>query len=208
MTSVDEIVKILENEDAEYAKDQEIERILNAFKLDAYSVLDLQPGVSTSNIQNAFRKKSLLIHPDKTKNPKAPDAFDRLKKAESELMDPKIRERLDTAFATARRMLIQERKWTLDHPELDTEAFQLDVREKTKSVLIDDELRRRKARQIQMAEEGREKKRLEDEAEERKRKKEYDKAWEENRENRINSWRKFQKVGPCKRKKQKQNVGG
>ncbi|EMR09623.1 hypothetical protein PNEG_02207 [Pneumocystis murina B123] len=208
MTNVNEIDKILENEDAEYAKDQEIERILNAFRLDAYSVLDLQPGVSTSNIQNAFRKKSLLIHPDKTKNPKAPDAFDRLKKAESELMDPKIRERLDTAFATARRMLIQERKWTLDHPELNTEAFRIEVREKTKSVLIEDELRKRKARQIKMAEEGREKKRLEDEAEERKRKKEYDKAWEENRENRINSWRDFQKVGPQKKKRQKQKVLG
>lgn len=208
MANADEIDRILANEDAEYMKDQEIERIMNTFRLDAYSVLGLRPGVSISNIQNAFRKKSLLIHPDKTKNPKAPDAFDRLKKAESDLMDPKIRERLDTAFATARRMLIQERKWTLDNPELNTDAFQADVRERTKSVLIDDELRRRKARQIQMAEEGREKRRLEDEAEERKRKKEYEKAWEENRENRINSWRDFQKTGPQKKKRQKEKILG
>ncbi|QSL66387.1 hypothetical protein MERGE_000766 [Pneumocystis wakefieldiae] len=208
MTDLNEIDRILENEDAEYTKDREIERILSAFKLDAYSVLGLQPGVGTTDIQNAFRKKSLLIHPDRSKNPKAPEAFDRLKKAESELMDPKIREKLDAAFVTARNLLIQERKWTLDHPGLDTEEFQAHVREKAKSVLIEDELRKRKARQIKMAEEGREKKRLEDLAETRKRKKEYEKAWEDNRENRINSWRAFQKVGPQKKKRQKQTVLG
>ncbi|KAG5519737.1 hypothetical protein PMAC_000010 [Pneumocystis sp. 'macacae'] len=208
MENADEIDKILANEDAEFAKDQEIERILNAFRLDAYSILELQPGVSTACIQNTFRKKSLLIHPDKTKNPKAPDAFDILKKAESDLMDPKIREKLDTAFATARKMLIKERKWDLDHPELTSKAFQADVRERTKYVLIDDELRKRKARQIQMAEEGRQKKRLEEEAEERKRKKEFEKAWEENRENRINNWRDFQKSGPRKKKRQKEKSLG
>ncbi|KAG4303557.1 hypothetical protein PCANB_000005 [Pneumocystis canis] len=206
MSNTDEIDKILASQDAEFAKDQEIERILNTFCLDAYSVLGLQPGVSTNDIQNTFRKKSLLIHPDRTKNPRAPDAFNRLKKAESDLMDTKIRERLDTAFATARRMLIKERKWDLNHPELTTDVFQNDVREKTKHVLIDDELRRRKARQIQMAEEGRQKKILEDEAEERKRKKDFEKAWEENRENRINSWRDFQKSGPQKKKRQKTKV--
>ncbi|KAG4304266.1 hypothetical protein PORY_002241 [Pneumocystis oryctolagi] len=208
MTNMDEIDKILESENAEFEKDREIERILNAFRLDAYSILDLRPGVSSTNIQNTFRKKSLLIHPDKTKNPKASEAFDRLKKAESDLMDPKIRERLDTAFSTARRILIKERKLDLEDPQLMSEAFQADIREKTKYVLIDDELRRRKARQIQMAEEGRQKKRLEDEAEEKKRKKEYEKAWEENRENRINNWRDFQKSGPQKKKKKKENSLG
>ncbi|KAJ3508793.1 hypothetical protein NM208_g15769 [Fusarium decemcellulare] len=79
----------LEAEAKEFDKDAEIDRILKAFRLDAYAVLDLQPGVPDSDIKITYRKKSLLIHPDKTKNPQAPDAFDRLKKAQTELMDEK-----------------------------------------------------------------------------------------------------------------------
>lgn len=71
-------------------KDSEIDRILKAFKLDAYAVLDLKPGVAESDIKKCYRVKSLLIHPDKTSNPQAPDAFDRLKKAQTVLMDEKV----------------------------------------------------------------------------------------------------------------------
>jgi len=80
-------LEALESEEKEYLKDAEIDRILKAFRLDAYAVLDLQPGVPESDIKKCYRVKSLLIHPDKTKNPLAPDAFDRLKKAQTELMD-------------------------------------------------------------------------------------------------------------------------
>ena len=99
---------ILEAEAKEFDKDAEIDRILKAFRLNAYAVLDLQPGVPESDIKIVYRKKSLLIHPDKTKNPQAPEAFDRLKKAQTELMDEKHRERLDEAIADARMLLIRE----------------------------------------------------------------------------------------------------
>lgn len=68
----DDIEKLLKREDVEFVKDQEIERILRAFKLDAYAVLDILPGCTTKDIRNTYRKKSLLIHPDKTRNEKAP----------------------------------------------------------------------------------------------------------------------------------------
>ena len=68
----DELERLLKSEDAEYAKDVEIERILNCFTLDAYSVLDTQPGCTTQDIRNIYRRKSRLIHPDKTKNERAP----------------------------------------------------------------------------------------------------------------------------------------
>src|SRR3954447_130777 len=35
----------------------------------SYAVLGLKPGVPESDIKATYRKKSLLIHPDKTKNP-------------------------------------------------------------------------------------------------------------------------------------------
>ena len=135
----------------------------------------------------------MLIHPDKTSNPRAPDAFDRLKKAQSELSDEKARARLDEAIADARALLMRERKWTVDHPELRTAAFAKDWRERTKTVLIDNELRRRKQMKAQMAEEGRAQRKEDEEIEERKRKRDHEQAWEQTREQRIGSWRDFKK---------------
>ncbi|TVY29276.1 J domain-containing protein spf31, partial [Lachnellula cervina] len=137
-------LEALDTEEKEFTKDAEIDRILKAFRLDAYAVLDLQPGVPESDIKRCYRVKSLLIHPDRTRNPQANDAFDRLKKAETELMDEKHRERLDEAIADARTLLIRENKWTVDSPELRTEQFAKDWREKSKLVMIDNEHRRRR----------------------------------------------------------------
>lgn len=197
----------LELEAKEFDKDAEIDRILKAFRLDAYAVLDLQPGVPESDIKMCYRKKSLLIHPDKTKNPQAPDAFDRLKKAQTELMDEKHRERLDEAIADARMLLIRENKWTVDSPELKTDDFAKQWRAKSQVVLLDNEKRRRRQMQAQLKEEGREQMKQEAEVEERKRKRQHDQDWEATRDERISSWRTFQKGksgdGTEKKKKKK-----
>ncbi|KFA71518.1 hypothetical protein S40288_08633 [Stachybotrys chartarum IBT 40288] len=203
-----EALDALELEQKEFNKDAEIDRILNAFRLDAYAVLDLQPGVPDSDIKITYRKKSLLIHPDKTKNPRAPDAFDRLKKAQTELLDEKHRERLDEAIADARMLLIRDNKWTVDSEELKTEAFAKQWREKTREVLVDNEHRRRRQMKAQMQQEGREQRRADVELEERKRKRQHEQDWEATREERISSWRTFQKDkssggGPEKKKKKK-----
>ena len=166
-------------------------------------MLDLQPGVPESDIKKTYRTKSLLIHPDKTKNPQAPEAFDRLKKAQVELLDEKQRERLDEAIADARMLLIRENKWTVDSPEVKTEQFAKDWREKTKFVLIDNEARRRRQLKAQMQEEGREQKKADEELEARKRKREHEQDWENTRDQRIGSWRDFQKGATDKKKKKK-----
>ncbi|GJN80677.1 hypothetical protein PLIIFM63780_004205 [Purpureocillium lilacinum] len=199
----------LELEAKEFDKDAEIDRILKAFRLDAYAVLDLHPGVPESDIKITYRKKSLLIHPDKTKNPRAPDAFDRLKKAQTELMDEKKRAILDEAIADARMLLIRENKWTVDSPELKTDDFAKKWRTKSMEVLIDNEHRRRRQLKAQMQEEGREQRKEEAEMEERKRKRKHEQDWEATRDQRINSWRSFQKGkstgsgDPDKKKKKK-----
>ncbi|KAG5980738.1 hypothetical protein E4U55_003706 [Claviceps digitariae] len=201
----------LELEAKEFDKDAEIDRILRAFRLDAYAVLDLQPGVPESDIKATYRKKSLLIHPDKTKNPQAPDAFDRLKKAQTELMDEKHRGRLDEAIADARMLLIRENKWTVDSPELKTDAFAKKWREKAKEVLIDNEHRRRRQLKAQMQEEGREQRKQDADLDERKRKRQHEQDWEATRDERISSWRTFQKGksgdGDKKKKKKLKPIG-
>lgn len=193
-------------------QDAEIDRILKAFRLDAYAVLDLQPGVPESDIKICYRKKSLLIHPDKTKNPQAPDAFDRLKKAQTELMDEKHRERLDEAIADARMLLIRENKWTVDSEELKTADFAKKWRERTRLVLVDNEHRRRRQMKAQMQEEGREQRKQDEELDQRKRKREHEQDWEATRDKRIDSWRQFQKgrssgSGDGKKKKKMKPIG-
>jgi len=173
----------------------------------SYAVLDLQPGVPESDIKKCYRVKSLLIHPDKTKNPLAPDAFDRLKKAQTELMDEKHRLTLDEAISDARMLLIREHKYTIDSEELKTEEFAREWREKTKFVLIENEQRRRRQVKAQMQEEGREMKKVEEEVEGRKRRREHEADWEATREQRIGSWRDFQKGGERKKKKKSKPIG-
>ncbi|KZF23123.1 hypothetical protein L228DRAFT_245851 [Xylona heveae TC161] len=202
-----DILAELEREEKDFNKDAEIDRILKSFRLDAYAVLDLQPGVPDSDIKATYKKKSLLIHPDKTTNPSAPDAFDRLKKAQTELLDEKTRERLDEAIADARMLLIRERKWTVDSPELKTPEFAKDWREKTKAVLMDNELRRRRQIKAQMQEEGRQQKKEDEDIEMRKRKRSHEQAWEDSREQRIGSWRDFQKASEKKKKKKQKPLG-
>jgi DnaJ family protein C protein 8 len=157
-----------------------------------------------------YRKKSLLIHPDKTKNPKAPDAFDRLKKAHTELTDEKTRERLDEAIADARMLLIRDKKWNVDThgEELQSDEFKEEWREKAKYVLMDNEKRRQRQLKAQMQDEGRQQRKDEEELTERKRKREHEQKWEATREQRIGSWRDFQakKSGVESEKKKKKKL--
>ncbi|KAF3768051.1 DnaJ-domain-containing protein [Cryphonectria parasitica EP155] len=211
-----DVTDILDAEGKEWEKDAEIDRILKAFRLDAYAVLGLKPGVPESDIKVLYRKKSLLIHPDKTRNPRAPDAFDRLKKAQTELMDEKHRAVLDEAIADARMLVLRDLKLTVDSPEAkepDAE-FERKWADKTKMVLIDNEQRRRRQLKAQMQEEGREQRKEDAELEERKRKRQHEQDWEATRDQRIGSWRAFQKGkstggpdGPSKKKKKMKPIG-
>lgn len=101
---------------------------------------------------------STVIHPDKTPHARAPEAFDILKKAESELSDKPKRDDLDAIIAQARALLVREMGWpitnTKDIKELEAseevrtlggvKVWRDRVRAKTKELLIDEELRRRK----------------------------------------------------------------
>ncbi|EMD91505.1 hypothetical protein COCC4DRAFT_57468 [Bipolaris maydis ATCC 48331] len=195
----------------ELDKDAEIDRIRSVFSLDAYAVLDLQPGVPESDIKKVYRAKSLLIHPDKTKNELAPDAFDRLKKAQTVLLDEKLRAELDENIADARMLLMREKKLTADDEETRSEEFAKEWRQKTIWVIRENELRKQRQMKAAMREEGRAQRKEEEEAKERKRKREQDEAWEKTRDTRINSWRDFQQGkkpdasadGGAKKKKKK-----
>lgn len=165
-----------------------------------------------SDIKKVYRTKSLLIHPDKTTNPKAPEAFDRLNKAQTALLDEKQRAELDEHIADARMLLMRERKLTADDEETRGEEFAKAWREKTTWVIMDNEKRKRRQMEAQLREEGRAQRKEEEEVAERKRKRDHEDAWEKTRDTRINSWRDFQKGkgpdGDAKKKKKKMKVVG
>lgn len=172
----------------------------------------MQPGVPDTDIKKVYRQKSLLIHPDKTSNPNAPDAFDRLKKAQTQLLDEKERAKLDEAIADARFLIMREMGLDKDSEEVKDpdEEFMKAWRKKTTWVIADNELRLKRQRDAQMKEEGRQQRKDDEEIAERKRKREHEQKWEASRDGRIETWRDFQKgvkTGGTKKKQKMKTLG-
>ncbi|KAI9320417.1 hypothetical protein BX666DRAFT_1907849 [Dichotomocladium elegans] len=229
-------------------KQLEIDRVLNCFKLDPFSILELpyeKPNAKTLKMQ--YRKKSLMIHPDKVKHERAQEAFALLKKAESELEDEarlklllnvieeakvealrgagyKVKtqvvasvqenDKQQSAATSApqeeyeRKKMVIESATSVDsdeYPFLKTQEGREAVRAKVKEILIEMELRRRRQLKKEMEAEGAEARRAEEESKLKKRKHEEQKQWEATRDQRVNSWRDFQKKGGKKVKKVKRS---
>lgn len=145
-----EIDKEVSREAQRINQELEIERILKSFKLNPFEVLDIDYGVDDKTIKAIYRKKSLLIHPDKVKHERAVEAFDLLKKAEAVLSTPEKRYKIDCVVSDARMFLIKDLKLPLgvhdDHPSIKElhPPFKLQVKEKMKHLMVEDELRRRR----------------------------------------------------------------
>ncbi|KDR78872.1 hypothetical protein GALMADRAFT_244505 [Galerina marginata CBS 339.88] len=208
-----DIEKILNREASAFQREVEVERILKAFKLNAYDILDIDETATAEEIKKKYRQISLFIHPDKCPHARAPEAFDILKKAESELSDKAQREELDAVINQARILVIKALNLPTSTPDSDSRLqgldppFKLRLRLQSKQLLIDEEVRRRKAVKMNLANEGLEARKKDEEVAQRKRKAEDDKSWEDNREQRVDSWRNFASSSK-KKKKTKVNILG
>ncbi|CCM01394.1 uncharacterized protein FIBRA_03445 [Fibroporia radiculosa] len=206
---VDDIEKLLSREATAFQREIEVERILKAFKLNPYEILDITEDATAEEIKKKYRQLSLFIHPDKTSHARAPDAFDLLKKAEAELSDKAKREEVDAVINQARAVLLKSLSLPTTTSNGDsrlkdlTPPWRQQLLAKAKELLIDEEVRRRKAVKMNLANEGLEARKKEEEVTARKRKAEDDARWEENREQRVDSWRNFSNT---KNKKKKQKV--
>ncbi|KDN52159.1 DnaJ-domain-containing protein [Tilletiaria anomala UBC 951] len=209
-----EMERFLARERNSFWQELEIERVLAAFKLNPYEIMDVAMEADDKEITKAYRRKSLLIHPDKVKHAGAVEAFDLLKKASTVLLDEAKRKALDETVMEARVLVLRDLSLPADISTEDERIrnqvgqgkFQEMVRARTKDVMIGDELRRRKAVRLQHAAEGAEQRKKEEAATERKRKAEEAERWEETRDERVAGWRSFVKGG--KKKKKGDNVLG
>ncbi|PPQ83449.1 hypothetical protein CVT25_007040 [Psilocybe cyanescens] len=214
-----DIEKILNREASAYQREVEVERILKAFKLNAYDILDIDETATMEEIKKKYRQISLFIHPDKCPHVRAPEAFDILKKAcwtcfnrlffsdaESELSDKAQREELDAVINQARSIVIKALNLSVSISNSDPKLQGLDppfktrLRTQSKLLLIEEEVRRRKAVKMNLANEGLEARKKDEEVAQRKRKAEEDKNWEDNREQRVDSWRHFASSSKKKKK--------
>ncbi|EIW57551.1 DnaJ-domain-containing protein [Trametes versicolor FP-101664 SS1] len=211
--ATEDIERLLSREATAFQREIEVERILKAFKLNPYEMLDISEDATPEEIKKKYRQLSLFIHPDKTSHARAPEAFDLLKKAESELSDKQKREELDAVIHQARAILLKALTLPLntrdDDPRLKslTPPWKQQLLTKAKEMLIDEEVRRRKAVKMNLANEGLEARKKEEEVNAKKRKAEEEARWEETREQRVGNWRTFA-TNPKKKKKTKVTLLG
>lgn len=152
-----------------------------------------------------YRKKSLLLHPDKCRHPRAQETFEIVKKAEGELMDAEKRKSL-LSFVRDARDSVFKRKG-IKGPVTEEDVWKKRMEDQVLISAIKIETRRMFAE-----EENKIKLRLknefdrrateaEEKANERKRKAEHEKLWEETRDERVGNWRQFMKKGAKKKKR-------
>jgi len=76
----------------------------------AYAVLQVSPEAPESDITKAYRKMSLLIHPDKCQLEKAPEAFMILKQAYSDTKDPAYNDKYSDVYQGAKARVRKQRE--------------------------------------------------------------------------------------------------
>ncbi|KAJ2403031.1 DnaJ domain-containing protein [Coemansia sp. RSA 2559] len=196
--TVKEVERALQNDSMQLSRTQEVDRILCSSPLDPFALLAVPRTCSANDVRLAYRNKSRLIHPDKTAHPRAREAFEKLKRAESELMDDTKRKSIVALMDEARREVAAQQGG-----DMGSQAFEEAAMAKYKSIVVDIEWRRRQKIKQEMAAEGAAKAKAEDDAKERRRKRDAEKAWDNARDERVGSWRNFVASGSIKKKKKK-----
>lgn len=192
--------KVLSSTELATLRDKEIERILACHEKDFFAILDITEDLKDA--KKIYRKKSLLIHPDKSDHKKAPIAFDKLQKAyemvtleEESSEDPDTQRKIDE-----KKKLIEIYKYVGKDKPLDQ------IRKEVHNILIKEQEDDDKEKQIQKFKEAKEQEQMESIKQQRQLKKELDEKWEDQRESRVENWRNFVKKVEKKKKPKKKKV--
>lgn len=103
-------MKRLTSENNKFTQDYQLNRLLNSDFINPYEILELEQEANDAEIKKRFRMISILIHPDKCKHEKAPDAFHVLEQAYKTLMDPEKRRMYQRVMREARERVEAARR--------------------------------------------------------------------------------------------------
>lgn len=182
--NVDELLRVQE---LELSRDAEVNRILDCHPRDPFAILQLHPD-NVEKLRATYRKKSLLIHPDKTRHPRAPEAFDLLKKAQLALEDEKQRRALAALYSGIKAQIGDCAHETLQ--------------EKVAAALDEQERQQEVERQQQRREEQQRQEEKHEALKARAQRRQWENEWDRTRDGRVKLWRDY-KVSKTKRKKKK-----
>ncbi|KAI3404815.2 spf31 [Candida oxycetoniae] len=210
----DELQRILSIEESALNRNTEIDRILKCPDSDYFAVMEINPlAISieelVSLVKKIYRKKSLLIHPDKTDHPEASKAFDKLKKAEQVLSatgeeDDKYKEkhRLYSIYkAAAQSTTTSDMSQNFDFYD----ETNVKVRQKVDEILLDELNQLDLQKLAKQTEEMRKHDFQKQLNKERELKRQMEAKWEQDRDYRVNNWRKYSnKIEKKQKQKQKQ----
>ncbi|GMH40168.1 hypothetical protein BSKO_08072 [Bryopsis sp. KO-2023] len=221
----DELLKEFYAEVREVDRNQEVERILAAFKLNPFEQLNLRMDTTIEEVRRQYRKLSLMVHPDKCHHERAREAFEVLGEAQKFLLDDEKKVQLIFGMDTAREEVRKERKKATKHNNVvrvasmiheegragveaeyeKSEDFHVKWMAKAREILAKTEWRKRKLAKRLREEEDRIEVEEKEDREFAKRKKEHEDNWEKSRETRVGTWRDYMnnKKGGKKRKKSK-----
>lgn len=167
--------------------------------LNPFTVLQLDLDATDEEIKQHYRKLSTLVHPDKSTDPRARDAFEEVKKAHLLLLDLEKRKTMIRSIENACKKAEKERRLKLKKgmKEKDLPSLEEMKKKEVMKAFADIEKRRRN---LKTREEKQRKRESEQQDKEQKDmdqdfKKEREWATEERRENRMDHWQDFRKTG-------------
>lgn len=200
------------------------ERVLGAFRLNPFDILDLRMDATKTDLSKQFRKVSLLIHPDKCNHERAKEAFElanaaykmvqneeemkftraAIEQAKENVLAERTKEvQRNNALSTLHRLREgEEDKWKQSN------EFHYRWKIQTQKVLTNMEWKKRRFGKRIREEEERVRKNDEEEKQKAKDAQKRQKTWEEQREERVGGWRQFVKTKESKKKKKKAQVLG
>jgi len=187
--------------------------------LNPWRVMELDHTASDSDVKKAYKKMSLLCHPDRNRDnvELAQTAFDALKKANEILMDTKRKEEclgvLQEAQERVSRHLIKEKEKAAKQAKIEKrdikvelavkENFTKAVEKETTKLFADMDMAHKERVQREQVRKAQEVDLENEQLEYAKMCKEYNKNFNESRQQRVDSWYKFEKKKEKKGKKDK-----
>jgi len=200
-------VKQIEARDSVMTPTQQIDRLLRPgstyFNLNPFEVLQVDPELPLSSMKTAYRRLSILVHPDKNADntERAQKAFEAVNKAwkmvEDETELKKAKEVIEEAKVKTESMLKEKRKKA--KKETGKEEIEEDDPVKYKhacyvmtcKLFADLERLKKEGEQKQAEAKKRKAAEEEDEREKKRIQAEWEKNYEESRTERVSSWRDF-----------------